>query len=183
MNFERLLDRFYGTGLLKGLYVTMRHFAGSYLTSVRRFPRRYTAAGAARTRGDPTLTGIFSIQYPEEKVPMFNRSRGPLIHLRDKETGQSRCTACQICVKACPHGCITLEPEGKGKERHPKWYRYDLGNCIYCRQCVESCPFNAIELSRTYELARYRKDMMLELPQLLEMGDSEGITEKDQYWH
>ena len=113
---------------------------------------------------------------------MFPRFRGPLMHLRDPETGQLRCTACGMCVRACPHGCITVEGEGKGKDRRATVYTYDVGRCIFCRQCVEACPFNAIELSREYELACYNKDTIWDLPRLLALGDRSGVTETGQYW-
>ena len=173
----------YGIGLLKGLWVTLRHFWGTIFTDIGRFPRRYERGDDHPTRRKPSLTGTFSIQYPEEKVPMLPRFRGPLIQLRDPESGEIRCTACGMCVRACPHGCITVEGEGKGKERKPSVYLYDVGHCIFCRQCVESCPFNAIELSRFYELACYEKDMIWDLGRLLELGDQEEITATGQYWN
>jgi NADH-quinone oxidoreductase subunit I len=174
----------YGTGLLKGLWVTLRHFWGTIFTDVRRFPRRYERPDVEHpTRSAPTqTTGTFSLQYPREKLPMWPRFRGPLMHLRDASTGLSRCTACGMCVKACPHGCITVEGEGKGKDRRASAYTYDVGHCIYCRQCVESCPFSAIELSRQYELAMYDKDTIWDLNRLLELGDRDGIKETGQYW-
>jgi len=172
----------YGIGLIKGLIVTFRHFCGTIVYDIRRLLRRSADEEVPPTRGEPTLHGIFSIQYPEQKVPMWPRFRGPLMQLRDPETGDIKCTACGMCVRACPHGCITCEGKGKGKERRPTVYLYDVGRCIFCRQCVESCPFDAIELSREYELACYEKDTIWDLERLLELGDRETITEAGQYW-
>lgn len=172
----------YGSGVLKGLSVTLRHFWGTIFTDVRKFPHRYITGGTHPTRGDPFLYGTFSIQYPEERVPMLPRFRGPLMHLRDAETGEPRCTACGLCARACPHGCITVEGEGKGKERKPSRYEYNVGKCVFCRQCVEACAFNAIELSHNYELACYEKDTIWGLERLLKLGDAEEITEHGQFW-
>lgn len=173
----------FGQGIVKGLWVTIRHFWGTIFTDLRKFPRRYARAGETPTRGDPTLTGTFSIQYPEEKAPMWPRFRGALMHLRD-EAGKPRCTACGMCVKACPHGVISVEGEGKGKERRASVYTYDLGRCIFCRQCVEACPFNSIELSREYELAVYRREKTVwGLEELLALGDRDGIKDLGQYWN
>ena len=173
----------YGTGLLKGLWVTLKHFWGTIFTDVRKFPRRYHREGTHPTQAAPSLYVVFSLQYPEEKVEMFPRFRGPLVQLRDPETGEPRCTACGMCVKACPHGCITVEGEGKGKDRKPTVYTYDVGHCVFCRQCVEACPFNAIELSRFYELGMYEKHTVWDLAYLLELGDKSGITNSGQYWN
>ena len=68
----------FGLGILKGLSVTIRHFWGTIFTDVRKFPRRYARPGEHPTRGDPQLTGSFSIQYPEEKVPMWAAVPRPL---------------------------------------------------------------------------------------------------------
>ncbi len=76
-------------------------------------------------------------QYPLEKLkpsPMF---RGTLDF--NKET----CTACLLCVKACPSECIELEPqvnEAGKRIAKVKWYTIDFGKCNYCRLCQEACP-------------------------------------------
>ena len=179
----------YGLGLLKGLWVTIKHYWGTYLWDisaylkrVKAFPRGIAPGGKAE-RLEPRLTGLFTLQYPEEKYEMFKRFRGPLVQLRDPETQDVRCTACGLCVRACPHGVIfEVEGEGKGKEKRVTTYSYDLGRCIFCRLCVESCRFDAIELSRDYELASYGRDLVWDLEKLLEMGDKSGIQHTGEYW-
>lgn len=179
----------YGLGVLNGLWVTLRHFWGSYLYDLsdyvkraKAFPRGIAPGGRA-ARLQPHLEGLFTLQYPEEKYAMFDRFRGPLVQLRDPETGATRCTACGMCEKACPHGVISgIEGEGKGKERRATQYAYHLGRCIFCRLCVEACPFDAIELSREYELTQYRNDFVLGLEKLLEMGDKSGIKHTGERW-
>jgi NADH-quinone oxidoreductase subunit I len=179
----------YGKGMLKGLWVTLRHFWGAMFSDARKLRRRLSgdnngAEPASDRFAPPTLTGIFTVQYPEQKLSMVKRFRGPLMHLRNPETQQARCTACGICIRACPSGCLSLEAEGKGKDRKPKWYTYDVGNCIFCRQCVESCPFDAIEMSHDYEVASCDKDTLWSLERMLELGDEQRdeISEKDQHW-
>jgi NADH-quinone oxidoreductase subunit I len=179
----------YGLGVLKGLWVTLQHYWGSYLFDLadylkgaKAFPRGVAPGGNAK-RLDPHLTGLFTVQYPEEKYPMFGRFRGPLVQLRDPETGRTRCTACGMCEKACPHGVIfDIVGEGKGKEKRATKYSYHLGRCIFCRLCVEACPFDAIELSREYELASYEDDFVLDLEKLLELGDKSGIKHTGEQW-
>lgn len=163
----------FGLGIVKGLWTTGKHFVQSYLehTGIR-----------GGTRPDPKLGGLFTVQYPEEKLPMFPRFRGALMHLRDAETGEPNCTACGICIRSCPQDCIEVEGEGKGKERRVTAFTYDVTRCIFCRLCVESCPFDAIEMSHEYELASYSREMVWELEKLLALGDKYDIHESGKDW-
>ncbi len=169
-----------GRGMLKGLYVTLRHMAQSYVKGPRRFPRRYVPGGKLE-RGEPDVEGMFTLQYPFERYEMFPRFRGVLCHLRD-EQGQPRCTACMNCERACPHGVISIVAEGKGKQRRPKSYTYNLARCIFCRLCVESCPFDAIEMSREYEVTSFSDNLVLNLEDLLAIGDRSGIKHSGEAW-
>ena len=172
----------YGLGVVKGLWVTIKHYWGTYLQDLAAYARRRKsfprgiAVGGRAERPVDHLSGLFTVQYPEERYEMFPRFRGPVVQLRDEATGGPRCTACGLCEKACPHGVISgIEGEGKGKERRAVKYSYDLGRCIFCRLCVEACPFDAIEVSREYELALFDCDFVWGLEKMLELGDKSGI--------
>jgi Ni,Fe-hydrogenase III small subunit/ferredoxin len=39
---------------------------------------------------------------------------------------------CVECVKSCPTGAISLDPESR--------LAIDLGKCVFCAECVEVCP-------------------------------------------
>ncbi len=172
----------FGLGLLKGLYTTVKHGVMTYFKGYKHpFPKRYFTEGPV-PRLEPEGVGLFTLQYPEEKYAMFPRFRGALMHLRDPETGQPRCTACGACALACPHGVIEVIAEGKGKERKLVDYRYNLGRCVFCRLCVEACPYGAIEMSHEYELATYENKLVLSLEDLLRIGDRSGVTEHGWAW-
>jgi len=172
----------YGAGILKGLWVTLKHIWGTYAKDIKKFPRRH-APGGILERTDYDLYGIFTLQYPEERYEMFPRFRGALMHLRNAETGELNCTGCGLCERACPHGVISgIESEGKGKEKRATAYHYDLGRCVFCRLCVESCNFNAIEMSHEYELSRYTNDFILSLDDLLKIGDKYGVHKTGEAW-
>ncbi|NPV07864.1 MAG: 4Fe-4S binding protein [Anaerolineae bacterium] len=170
-----------GRGMLKGLWVTLQHMISSYTKGPRRFPQRYLRQSEL-DRPDPDTQGMLTLQYPFERYKMWPRFRGVLVQLRDPETGQPRCTACMACERACPHGVISIVAEGRGRERKPKAYTYELGRCIFCRLCVEACRFDAIEMSQIYEFTSTTKDQTLDLKDLLELGDRSGIRHTGEAW-
>ena len=60
----------YGMGIIKGMGVTLKHFVETYLDDIRWFGKRYyTDEGIAHRRSTDTR-GIFTVQYPEEKLPV-----------------------------------------------------------------------------------------------------------------
>jgi NADH-quinone oxidoreductase subunit I len=104
-----------------------------------------------------------TLQYPHEKPQLAPRFRGALTF--DKDT----CTACNLCVKACPTACIALEPavDPATKKRVAKvsWYQIDFGKCNYCRLCEEACPTKPVKSVRhTHEYewsVASRKDLFV----------------------
>jgi NADH-quinone oxidoreductase subunit I len=110
---------------------------------------------------------VITQQYPENrdtlKIPQ--RSRGRLELVRDPKTGEYECSACGICVKACPNNSIAVE-----RERDPvtkKWrlskYEYRLDRCTFCGLCVESCKFTAVRMGQQFETAVYSRDELVQL--------------------
>jgi NADH-quinone oxidoreductase chain I len=113
-----------------------------------------------------------TIQYPEERWTMPERSRGMVVLLSDKETGELNCTACILCAKACPTGAIRIEaPQDEKKKRHLKAFVVDYGLCCFCGLCEEACNFSAIKLATKYEFSSPRKeDMIWDARKLQQMG-------------
>ncbi len=137
----------WGTGILKGMTVTMRNM----------------------------LRGPITLQYPDEKRVLPGRARWALAHKYDAE-GKVKCTACEICVKACPDGIITLEYVKTEDGKHIDRYVWEMGACMFCGLCVESCPFDAIRMSQEYELAT--TDVTGLYRTLLEDVDAAGPTRR-----
>jgi NADH-quinone oxidoreductase subunit I len=105
-----------------------------------------------------------TLQYPDKKADMPLRFRGRLVMPFDSETGTNRCTACMMCVRACPNHSLDVEKmiDGDGKPKpKPAKYIYNLGSCMFCNLCVESCPFAAIIMSDEYELAGENKEALM----------------------
>lgn len=116
--------------------------------------------GLAVTIGNAFRHPRVTLMYPQQREPALSaRTRGLFVLRRDPETGKLRCTACGLCEKACPSRVITIEPEGEGKERHPKRYSMDLGHCLFCHLCVEACPFEALAMTDEYEIAGYDRSI------------------------
>lgn len=93
-----------------------------------------------------------TVQYPFKKLTMFPRFKGPVVFVKDPQTGKNRCIACKACERICPSMCIRVEGEkGPDGKRRPTLYTMDNGLCCLCSLCIEVCPTNALEHSREYE--------------------------------
>jgi len=147
----------FGTGLLKGLGVTMKHFVETYVDDVKAIPSRY-AYGQDAIRQTPDEKGIFTIQYPEEKRQLPERFRYIPMLIYDTAKEEDRCTACGICAKVCPPQCIWIvrdkDEKGKPVPKAGEFY-IDASVCMSCGFCAEYCPFDAIKMNHDYELAVY----------------------------
>jgi NADH-quinone oxidoreductase chain I len=114
-----------------------------------------------------------TIQYPEQKWTMPERSRGVVVLLSDKETGELNCTACMLCMRACPTAAITIDaPRGEDKKRTLVKFEVNNGLCCFCGLCEEACNFCAIKMAPIYyEMSTLNKaDLIWQKEKLQEMG-------------
>jgi len=58
------------------------------------------------------------------------------------------CIACNICVDACPVGCLVMSdlPRDKGVDAFP--YLRDPKACIGCGFCSKACPADALVMKK-----------------------------------
>ncbi len=152
----------YGFGILKGLTVTLKHFVESYLDDIRKGKKRYHTPEGIAYRSSAEVTGVFSIQYPEEKSPVPEEFRYiPFLVYETAEDGsrKMRCTSCGICAKACPPQCIwitrSVDPETGKPIPTPAEFYIDVDICMNCGFCAEYCPFDAIRMDHDYEIASF----------------------------
>jgi NADH-quinone oxidoreductase subunit I len=159
--------------------------------------RRTPAPGATRSawrifvetlRGLGTTFGRFhetptTVQYPEEKTPVYPRFRGRHKLHRFEDAGGSdpahagleKCVGCSLCAAACPADCIrvvaaenTPEHRVSAGERYAEVYEINLSRCIFCGYCEIACPFDAITMGHDYELSDYdRTDLIFTKEMLL----------------
>ncbi|MBX2998010.1 MAG: NADH-quinone oxidoreductase subunit I [Caldilineaceae bacterium] len=173
----------FGTGLLKGLGVTLKHFVDSYKDDVSKEPSRYAGSidlgSNRRIMNQPVeQEGLLTIQYPEEKRMLPENFRYIPMLIWDTQRGEDRCTACGICAKVCPPQCIWIvrDSDEKGKPiTRPSEFYIDAAVCMSCSFCVEFCPFDAIKMNHDYELAVYDR-----YPQLV--YDMEELTVPVEYY-
>src|SRR4029077_6014620 len=152
-----------GTGILKGMAVTLRNFTGSYFEKDR----------------------LITVQYPEEREPLPENYRNFPFLIFDGKDPQAglRCVACQICEKECPPQCIYIikskdkKPDYVGKPQfYPAVFDIDISVCMSCQICVEVCPFEAIKMDKDFELSkRERFDNLL--------FRKEQLSKSNEYYH
>jgi NADH-quinone oxidoreductase subunit I len=165
----------FGLGIIKGLGLTLKHLWESYWDDLRWWGRRYFRPEGIAHRSGKDTRGIFTIQYPEEKLPVPEAFRViPFLVLAEGEDGvrKPRCTACGICAKVCPPQCIWItraSDAATGKPvPAPAEFFIDIDRCMNCGLCAEYCPFDAIQMDREYELAsRNRAGNIYNLDKLL----------------
>lgn len=124
------------------------------------------------TSGKHLTRHAITVQYPKERWEVPERSRGMVVLLTDHETGQLNCTACLLCMRACPVGAIDIEVEKDEKgRRHLKNFTVDFHLCCFCGLCEEACNFAAIKLSRKYEFPEYdKKNLIFDIQKLQAAG-------------
>jgi len=160
----------YGKGILKGLSVTFKRFWNTYWDDIvwlASGKKRYRSAEGIAHRSSKKARGIFTIQYPEEKLPTPEEFRYvPFLVYDEGENGEKvvRCTSCGICAKVCPPQCIwivrTNDPATGRPVPVPAEFYIDTDVCMNCGLCAEYCPFDAIKMDHDYEISSYRRNVL-----------------------
>ena len=153
--------------IIRSLGVALKHFIESYAVDIKNLlagkKRYYTPEGIAE-RSSHKTKGVFTIQYPEEKLPVPEEFRYiPFLVYEEGENGEKnqRCTSCGICAKVCPPQCIwivrTTDPVTGRPVPAPAEFYIDTDICMNCGYCAEYCPFDAIKMDHEYEIATYNR--------------------------
>jgi NADH-quinone oxidoreductase subunit I len=159
----------YGKGILKGLSVTWKRFWDTYTEDISwllRGKKRYYTEEGIKHRSSSDTKGIFTIQYPEERLIAPEEMRFvPFLVYDEKPDGttEQRCTSCGICAKVCPPQCIWIvrsnDPNTGRPIPEPTEFYIDVDICMNCGFCAEYCPFDAIIMDHDFELASYGRSV------------------------
>jgi NADH-quinone oxidoreductase subunit I len=121
------------------------------------------------------VEGPVTLEYPEQKTPVYPRFRGRHKLHRFEDSGLEKCVGCSLCAAACPADCIrvvaaenTPEHQVSAGERYAAVYEINMTRCIFCGYCEIACPFDAITMGHDFELADYtRSDLIFTKEMLL----------------
>jgi NADH-quinone oxidoreductase subunit I/electron transport complex protein RnfC len=130
-----------GQGLLQGMLVVWKHWAGSF----------------HKNENFSQIHGTFTVEYPDERLTLPQTYRNMPVLLFDAESGHELCTSCYQCQRICPPQVIHMtqardEATGKAVPAVAEFViEYDA--CMSCGFCAEVCPFDAIKMDHNFELA------------------------------
>ncbi|HMO58343.1 MAG TPA: 4Fe-4S binding protein [Roseiflexaceae bacterium] len=138
-----------GQGLAAGLGVVMRHFRDAF----------------TRRLDNPAKTsGVFTVQYPEERTPLPEASRSMPILLYEDTSGHELCTSCYQCQRICPPQVIHITQAKDPATGKPvpavAEFLLEYDACMSCGLCAEVCPFDAIKMDHDFELSTDKRDPM-----------------------
>jgi NADH-quinone oxidoreductase subunit I len=157
----------YGKGILKGLSVSLKRFVETYIDDLAWLGKRYRTDEGIAHRSSKNARGIFTVQYPEEKIPVPEEFRYvPLLVYDEGPGGEKnlRCTSCGICAKVCPPQCIWIvrstDPATGRPIPDPAEFYIDADICMNCGLCAEYCPFDAIKMDHNYELSSFSRNIL-----------------------
>jgi NADH-quinone oxidoreductase subunit I len=157
---------------------------GADQIAVQRAPEAGAASGTYRAFGETLrglkttfariVEGVHTIQYPEQKVPVYPRFRGRHKLHRFEDTGLEKCVGCSLCAAACPADCIrvvaaenTPDDRVSPGERYAAVYEINMSRCIFCGYCEVACPFDAITMGHDFELSDYNRSDLIFTKEML----------------
>ena len=180
----------YGTGLLKGLGITMKNLVmPSRMFTLNQYPdRKIGLVGLAKMRNtnamslavkEPgtaikALVGLMSVP---DRMPQHGRFRG-----EEFSWYEQRCTGCASCAKYCPLGIIRIvtHPSGEDVPEGDKYsidvFDIDIGRCMFCGLCVEACPYDALHMGSGFEEGKYRRSDLVINKQMLNESPKQPST-------
>lgn len=140
------------SSLLEGLRLSWKH-----LLAARKSRK---PIGVADEHYFEQQTGIVTLQYPFESIPVPDHGRYQL-HNEIED-----CIVCDKCAKICPVDCIDIEPvrateeigktsDGSSKRIYPAKFDIDMAKCCFCGLCTTVCPTECLTMTKEYDFSEY----------------------------
>jgi len=137
---------------LKGLSITMRH--------LRQATQSRKPLAASDANYFEQQTGLVTVQYPHEQLPIPDNGRYRLHNEIDD------CIVCDKCAKICPVDCITIdavkatEEIGKASDGSPirlyaATFDIDMAKCCYCGLCTVVCPTECLTMEKKFDYSEF----------------------------
>lgn len=127
-------------------------------------------------------TGVFTVRYPKESIPMPDNGRNRLHNEIDD------CIVCDKCAKICPVNCIDIEPiratdkvgeaaDGSPIRLYAAKFNIDMAKCFYCGLCTTVCPTDCLTMTNDFD---YSETDVNEMNYHFATLSEEEATEKKQ---
>lgn len=105
-------------------------------------------------------TGLVTVQYPHEQLPIPDNGRYRLHNEIDD------CIVCDKCAKVCPVDCITIdaikatEEVGRASDGSPirlyaATFDIDMAKCCYCGLCTVVCPTECLTMEKKFDYSEF----------------------------
>ncbi len=110
-------------------------------------------------------TGIVTLQYPYEAIPVPDNGRYRL-HNEIED-----CIVCDKCAEVCPVNCIEIEAvksteeirktsDGHSVRLYAAKFDIDMAKCCFCGLCTTVCPTECLTMTKAYDFSEFDVDNM-----------------------
>lgn len=110
-------------------------------------------------------TGIVTLQYPYEAIPVPDNGRYRL------HNEMEDCIVCDKCAEVCPVNCIEIEAvksteeirktsDGHSVRLYAAKFDIDMAKCCFCGLCTTVCPTECLTMTKAYDFSEFDVDNM-----------------------
>lgn len=142
---------------LRGLRLSFRH--------IRQARQRRQPIYVSDPRYFEQETGIVTLQYPHEAIPVPDHGRYRL------HNEMEDCIVCDKCAKVCPVDCIEIEPikavgevgktsDGSSIRLYAAKFDIDMAKCCFCGLCTTVCPTECLTMTKAYDFSAFEVESM-----------------------
>jgi NADH-quinone oxidoreductase subunit I len=141
----------------QGLKVSLKHIFEAR--------KSRTPIGVADEKYFEQETGIVTLQYPYEAIPVPDNGRYRL------HNEMEDCIVCDKCAEICPVNCIEIEPvksteeirktsDGHSVRLYAAKFDIDMAKCCFCGLCTTVCPTECLTMTKAYDFSEFELSNM-----------------------